>query len=143
MNVREIALAAYQKDQAGRERQREELAERRRAEEAALDEATLAWVRDPKVSLLARWFPNETWVLVDRQFPQATAVVHPVDDPDLLLIITSGHPYISVPPGSARSGSARQWLAGATSMQTLAQLGELITTRARSAARTAIEEVAE
>lgn len=133
MSVRETALQAHREAEAAAKREREERAARHLAEEAEKDATVLAWVHDPQDSHLARLFPATRWTLIDRKFPQETAVVCPDDDPTLLLIVSRSHLRASLAPDPVpveRPGRNR-WIVGSRPFETVAELGQLLVTRDR------------
>lgn len=105
----------------------------RREEEALLDAETMQWVRVHP--WIRRYLPDVEWVLVDRRFPQVTAVVHPVGEPSVKLVVSSGHDdYVLL----ARHADDGKWLVGAHRCVDLADIGQYLAGRTRR-----VEEVAE
>lgn len=136
--VRDQALRAYVERQLVLDAQRKEHARIRAEEEAAADAECLAWVAEhPWIKL---YLPDTTWVLLDRKFPQETAVVHPDGEPDLRLIVTRTQPdHASLAADTATGRSPNQWLLDASRCRDLIDLGMELSDRTRR--RTAVVEV--
>lgn len=134
-SVADVALAAYEAEREAEAQRRAENARRRAEEDAAKDAATMAWVNDHP--WLRRYLPDAKWVLIERRFPQETAVIRPMDDPDDLMIIVTrtheGHVQLAQPGSDGTR--ARPWLVGATMCRDLGALGEAINDRRRKAQR--------
>ena len=128
--VAEMAQAAYAREQrrlanirAVRERERIE-------QEAASDEECLAWVSEHP--WIVRHLPDVTWRLIDRRFPQETAVISPDGEPDLCLIITrSHHDYVQLASATATGVPPRHWLLGASMIRNLEDIGAALADRRR------------
>lgn len=133
VGVAERAIAAHEAEQVAETARRTEIAARRAVEEAEKDAATLEWVKDHP--WIERYLPDVKWHLVDRRFPQETAVVAPLGEvDDLKIIVTRGQPnYVNLarPERVARQG----WLVGARMCRTLADLGRAIDDDRRAASR--------
>lgn len=131
VSVADAAIAAHEAEQVAEAARRAEIAQLRAAEDALKDATTLEWVKDHP--WIRRYLPDAKWHLVDRRFPQETAVVSPLGEVDNIKIIVTrtNHDYIhlTVPHRRNRDG----WLVGATLCRTLADLGREIEGRRRKA----------
>lgn len=85
-SVEASAIKAHREREEQRRAEREEAERRRKLQDADENRAVM---RDVVLkSPLNAWFPDVDWRLVDRRFAQASAVVHPVDEPDILIRVT-------------------------------------------------------
>lgn len=137
VGVADAAIAAHKAEQVAEAARRAEIAQLRAAEDALKDVATLEWVKDHP--WIKRYLPDAKWHLVDRRFPQETAVVSPLGEVDNIKIVVSrGHDYVQL--ASQRRRERDGWLVGATLCRTLADLGREIEDRRRKALRTESDE---
>lgn len=121
ITVAEAALAALAARRDEQDAEREKRMAKRAAEDAAADRECLEWVTAHP--WIMRYVPGRTWVLIDRRFPQATAVVHPEGEPEMMLVVTRDHhDYVTVP----RRGADKQWLVNGRRAMTLADVGQCI-----------------
>lgn len=84
--IAKTSIAAHKEREEQRKQLRKEQDERRQREEEEKDQNIIEEVvlRSP----LHEWFPDVTWVLVDRKFSQEAVVVRPEDDDDLFFKVT-------------------------------------------------------
>lgn len=121
-SVAEMARAAWEAAEEARRQKQAEGDARRAAEEAAIDAVTLEMVYSHP--WIVNNLPGVEFVLVDRRFPQCTAVVRPVDDGEpVLLIVTEGRSYVQWAPPRNRPAREPMWLVGARQCDTLADVG--------------------
>ena len=121
-SVAEMARAAWEAAEEARRQKRAEDDARRAAESSALDAEMLEMVYGH--DWIVNNLPGVEFVLVDRRFPQCTAVVRPVDDGEpVLLIVTEGRNYVQWAPPRNRPSREPLWLVGARQCDTLADVG--------------------
>lgn len=125
--ITSAALAALERHRKEMRVERERLAAERAEREVIEDKETMAWVQEHP--LCTEWLPGLTWQLVDRKFPQATAVIRCVEEPDILLIVSRDSAEVLVPRTRERGGA---WLVGAHRCRCLADLGQVLYDRSRA-----------
>jgi len=141
LSVKLLAHHAFAEARRRQDEERQAAQQRRAAEEAAKDAETMEWVREHP--WLVRYLSGVEWKLIDRVFPQATAVISPVSEPDVQLIVSRDSPsYISlaVEEPAMTVDPRRKWLVGSYHCATLAELGHHLDDRKRARAHLRADE---